>query len=313
MEYGFYLPNNGLCATPEGLVAIARKGEELGYHSMVVGDHVIVPRQIASPYPYTVSGEFPGGTTGEYLEQLTLLTFLAGATERIRLVPSVMILPHRNPVLAAKVLATMDVLSRGRLTVGVGVGWMEEEFQALQLPPFAERGAVSDEYIRAFVELWTSDNPTFEGKYCSFSDITFLPKPVQVPYPPIWVGGQTRRAIRRAAELGDGWHPVGATPAAPLEPEEMAQDLALLARYAQRAGRDPSAIEVSMKAPLYDGARPAEGGRRRFTGQAEEIASDIRVYGDLGVGHVIFDARGSTLDQSLERLEWIARDVLPKV
>ena len=135
MEYGFYLPNNGPTATPEHLITCARRGESLGFNCMVVGDHVIVPKNIASSYPYPVGGEFPGAASGEYLEQLTLLTFLAGATERIRLVPSVMILPHRNPVLAAKVLATMDVLSRGRLTVGVGVGWMEEEFETLGLPP----------------------------------------------------------------------------------------------------------------------------------------------------------------------------------
>jgi probable F420-dependent oxidoreductase len=313
MDYGFYLANSGPTARPENLASIARKGEELGFHSMVVGDHVIVPRHIASPYPYTVGGEFPGAATGEYLEQLTLLTYLAGVTERIRLVPSVMILPHRNPVLTAKILATIDVLSHGRLTVGVGVGWMEEEFEALGLPPFAERGAVSDEYIRAFKELWTSDDPSFEGEYCRFSDITFLPKPVQKPHPPIWVGGQTRRAIRRAAELGDGWHPVGATPAAPLEPEDLAEDMRLMARYAERVGRDPSEIEVAMKAPLYDSARSAGGERRRFTGEPEQIASDVRTYRDIGVSHLIFDVRSGDTNETLERMEWFSEDVVAQV
>ncbi len=321
MHYGFYLPNSGPTATPENLITFAKRGEELGFHCVVVGDHVIVPRSIASPYPYTVGGEFPGAASGEYLEQLTLLSFLAGATERIRLVPSVMILPHRNPILAAKMLATLDVLSHGRLTLGVGVGWMEEEFEALGLPPFAERGAVSDEYLRAFKELWTSDNPAFEGKYCRFSNITFLPKPVQKPHPPIWVGGQSRLAIKRAAELGDGWHPVGAVPAASLEPEELAEDMKLLAQYAERVGRDPSRIEVSMKAPLYDSARPAlslaegiaGGKRRRFTGDPEQIASDIRTYRDMGVSHLIFDVRSSSVTETLECLEWFARDVVPSV
>jgi alkanesulfonate monooxygenase SsuD/methylene tetrahydromethanopterin reductase-like flavin-dependent oxidoreductase (luciferase family) len=190
---------------------------------------------------------------------------------------------------------------------------MEEEFEALGLPPFAERGAVSDEYIRAFKELWTSDDPSFEGKYCRFSDITFLPKPVQKPHPPIWVGGQTRRAIRRAAELGDGWHPVGATPAAPLEPEDLAEDMRLMARYAERVGRDPSEIEVAMKAPLYDSARSAGGERRRFTGEPEQIASDVRTYRDIGVSHLIFDVRSGDTNETLERMEWFSEDVVAQV
>ena len=225
MEFGFYLPNNGPTSQPDDLAEIARHGDRLGYHSMVVGDHVLVPKQIDSPYPYTVSGEFPGGEAGEYLEQLTLLTFLAGITQKIRLVPSVMIVPYRNPLLAAKILATLDVLSKGRLTLGVGVGWMEEEFQALDAPPFSQRGEVTNEYLQIFKELWTSDNPSFDGEHYQFSGINFLPKPVQKPHPPIWVGGQSRRAIRRAAQLGNGWHPVGAIPAAPLEPEDLAGDL----------------------------------------------------------------------------------------
>ena len=131
----------------------------------------------------------PGLATGEYLEQLTLLTYLAGVTERIRLVPSVMILPHRNPVLTAKILATIDVLSHGRLTVGVGVGWMEEEFEALGLPPFAERGAVSDEYIRAFKELWTSDDPSFEGEVLPVLRHN-LPAQAGAEAPPSYMGGR---------------------------------------------------------------------------------------------------------------------------
>ena len=150
------------------------------------------------------------------MDQLTVLAFLAGQTQTIHQVTSVIIVPHRNPLVAAKVLATLDVLSRGRLIVGVGVGWMREEFEALGLPPFAERGAVTDEYIRAFKELWTSDNPSFEGKYCRFSEITFLPKPVQKPHPPIWVGGESRRAMRRTAQLANGWYPIGANPQYPM-------------------------------------------------------------------------------------------------
>ena len=166
-------------------------------------------------------------------DRITTLAYLAGITDRIKLVTSVMIIPYRNPILTAKMLSTLDMLSKGRLILGAGVGWMEEEFELLDTAPFAERGAVPNEYLRAFIALWTSDNPTFEGKYVNFSDITFLPKPGQKPHPPIWIGGQSKPAIRRAAQLGNAWHPVGAIPAAPLEPEELAENLALLHDYAE--------------------------------------------------------------------------------
>ena len=316
MRFGFYLPSSGPTAQPEALSAIARRGDELGFHCMVAGDHILVPREVNSPYPYTADGRFHGGNATEFMEQLTLLTFLAGITQTIRLVPSVMIVPYRNPLLAAKILATLDVLSRGRLTLGVGVGWMEEEFEALDAPPFAERGAVTNEYLRAFKELWTSDNPTFEGEYCRFANINFLPQPVQKPHPPIWVGGQSRRAMRRAAELGNGWHPVGAIPAAPLEPEELAQKIAILHQYAENAGRDPAELEVSMKAPLYDadsavsGGSRASGPRRRFFGTPEELLQDVQTYADVGVDYIIFDIRASDLNQSLERLDWFATEIM---
>ncbi|PKB81543.1 MAG: hypothetical protein BZY88_06395 [SAR202 cluster bacterium Io17-Chloro-G9] len=310
MEFGFYLPNNGPTARPEPLAEIARRGDALGFHCMVAGDHILVPKTIDSPYPYTVGGEFPSAMSGEFLEQLTLLTFLAGITKNIRLVPSVMIVPYRNPLLAAKILATLDVLSNGRLTLGVGVGWMEEEFKALDAPPFAERGAVTNEYLLAFKELWNSDNPTFKGKYYQFSDISFLPRPVQKPHPPIWVGGQSRRAIRRAAELGNGWHPVGAIPAAPLEPEELAQGLVGLSRYAERAGRDPGEIDVAVKAPLYDPGATPGGARRRFSGEPEQILQDIQTYSEVGVTHTIFDIRSSDLNQTMDRMAWFAEEVI---
>ena len=311
MRFGFYLPNSGPTARPEPLAAIARKGDELGFYCMVAGDHILVPREINSPYPYTADGSFHAGGAAEYLEQLTLLTYLAGITQTIRLIPSVMIVPYRNPLLAAKILATLDVLSGGRLTLGVGVGWMEEEFEALDAPPFAERGAVTNEYLQAFKELWTSDEPTFEGKYCQFSNIHFLPKPVQQPHPPIWVGGQSRAAMRRAARLGDGWHPVGAIPAAPLEPEELAESISLLHRYAENADRNPEELEVSMKAPLYDAdTTPSGTSRRRFSGEPEQMLQDIQTYEDVGVSCIIFDIRGNDLNRSLERLEWFSEEVM---
>ncbi|MBI3326607.1 MAG: TIGR03619 family F420-dependent LLM class oxidoreductase [Nitrospinae bacterium] len=322
MKYGFTLPGRGPLATPDALATIARRGEELGYQLLLFGDHIVVPRTIASPYPYTENGEFPGSTSGVAMEQLTVLAFLAGQTKAIRLVTSVIIVPHRNPLVAAKVLATLDVLSKGRVVVGVGVGWMREEFEALGLPPFAERGAVTDEYIRAFKELWTSDNPSFEGKYCRFSNISFLPKPVQKPHPPIWVGGESQRALRRTAQLANGWYPIASNPRYPMgTPEQLAAGLQRLATYAEQAGRDPAAIEVIYRTHEYilrrdgRGAASSPGGRHPFVGSAEDIAADIRQYAALGVGYLVLDfARLSrNLDEMLQHMEELTTQVWPRV
>ena len=310
MKFGFYLPTSGPTARPEPLAEMARQGDALGFHSMVIADHIVLPREIESTYPYTLDGVYPGAAVGECLEQLTVLTFLAGITRQIRLVPSVMIVPYRNPVVTAKMLATLDVLSNGRVTLGVGVGWMEEEFQALAAPPFADRGAVTNEYLQIFKELWTSETPSFQGKYYSFSPLDFLPKPVQKPHIPIWVGGQSRRALRRAATLGNGWHPVGTIPSAPLEPEDPAGDVARMHRYAEEAGRDPKELEVAMKAPLYDPT--VVTGRRRFSGAPDQLLQDIQTYSDIGVTHTIFDIRSRDLNQTTERMAWFAEEVIAK-
>ncbi len=312
MEYGFYLPNSGAGVQPDALASIAKQGDRLSFYCMVMPDHILQPNKVNSTYPYSLTGDIlEAGQSGdgEWPEQITTLAWLAGITERIRLVTSVMIIPYRNPILTAKMLSTLDMLSKGRLILGAGVGWMEEEFELLDTPPFAERGAVTNEYLEAFIELWTKDDPKFEGKYVNFSDITFLPKPVQKPYPPIWIGGQSKPAIRRAARLGNCWHPVGAIPAAPLEPEELAENLVFLHQYAERAGRDPSEIQVSVKAPLYDSGSSG-GTRRRFSGSADEVRQDVQIYADVGVTHLIFDFRAADPHQTEDRMAQFAEEVM---
>jgi probable F420-dependent oxidoreductase len=312
MDFGLHLPASTATVKAEELVRFAQQAEALGFYCLTVADHVIVPRDISVPYPYTVDGKYPG--TGYHLETLVTMGFLAGATKRIRFATSVMIAPYRNPIITAKMLASLDVLSNGRVIVGLGVGWMKEEFENLQAPAYEERGRVTDEYIRAFRELWTSDNPTFTGKHCNFSNIVFLPKPVQKAGIPIWIGGHSKQAIRRAGQLGDGWHPIGGVPTIPLEPEDVAKDMAMLREFADKAGRDPKNIRVALKGSLFDREKQiAPGKRRRFIGNAEEIASDIRAYGEVGVDTMIFDVRRPSGSETLERMEWLAKEVLLKV
>src|SRR5437660_6346540 len=173
MRYGFYLPTRGQTATPEALETLVKRGESLGFASVMIADHPVFPVTIKSRYPYTVSGVFPG--QGDALDQLSLMAFVAAKTSRLRLVTSVMIVPYRNPVVTAKALATIDVLSHGRVTVGVGVGWLREEFEALGSPEFERRGSVSDEYLKIFKALWTSSPASFAGEFYQFADVQCLP------------------------------------------------------------------------------------------------------------------------------------------
>ena len=311
MDYGLHLPASSVTVKPEELVRFAQQAEALGFYCLTVADHVIVPKNISVPYPYTVDGKYPG--TGYHLETLMTMGYLAGATKRIRFITSVMIAPYRNPVITAKMLASLDVLSGGRVILGLGVGWMKEEFENLRAPAYEERGRVTDEYIRAFRELWTSDNPKFNGKFCRFSDIVFLPKPIQKPTIPIWIGGHSKQALRRAGQLGDGWHPIGGVPTIPLEPEDVKRDLETLADYAVKAGRNPKTIRVALKGSLFDREKQiTPGKRRRFIGSAEEVASDIRDYRGAGVDTMIFDVRRPSITETLERMAWLAQEVFPK-
>jgi len=306
VRFGFYLPTRGRTAEPHAIETMVAHGEALGFSSVVVADHLVFPVTIHSRYPYTVSGAFPG--QGDALDQLSLMAFVAGKSRRLRLISSVMILPHRNPVVTAKMLATIDVLSGGRVTVGVGVGWLREEFQALGAPDFDRRGAVSDEYLRIFKTLWTQDPASFRGEFYSFEALRCLPQPTQKPHPPIWVGGHSKVALRRVARLGDGWHPVGATPAVPLRPPEMRASLDELRRLADAERRDFAALTISFKAPLYDPRQGVDGGadRRPFTGSTQAIADDIGIYAGLGVSELIFDFRAETLTESLDRMAHFA-------
>jgi probable F420-dependent oxidoreductase len=302
MRYGFYLPTRGQTASPEALETLVTRAEEWGFSSVMIADHIVFPVTIKSKYPYTVSGAFPG--QGDALEQLSLMAFVAGKTRSLRLISSVMILPYRNPVVTAKMLATIDVLSRGRVTVGVGVGWLREEFEALGAPDFDRRGAVSDEYLRIFKALWTQDPASYHGEFYRFDSVRCLPHPVQKPHPPIWVGGHSKAALRRVARLGDGWHPVGANPAVPLRPPELRALLDDLRRLTEAEGRDPSKLTISYKAPIYDSGRGVDGGaeRRPFSGSQQAIADDIGTFAGLGVSELIFDFRSDSLADSLDRM-----------
>ncbi len=308
--FGCSLPTRGALASPDNLRSLGQRAEDLGFDSVWVSDHVILPRHVDSFYPYSPDGVAAFRPEDTYYEPLAALNFLAGCTHQVKLGTHVLILPYRNPVLTAKILSTLDVFSGGRLILGAGVGWMEEEFLALGLNTYSERGAVTDEYIQLYKELWTKDDPVFEGKYYQISGVGFEPKPVQKPHPPIWIGGHTGPAIRRAARYGDGWMPIGLRPPAILEPEEMAGLIQRLRTQTVRAGRPEDAVSITFSTDVqFDG--DTGGSRRMMTGRPEQIAADLRQYQDLGVQNFILNLPGASADALQESMERFSREVMP--
>lgn len=316
MQFGLHLGTRGPAASPDSLLAIACRAEALGFAHLGLSDHVVIAAKVDSTYPYTQSGTWFAQDTGTCLEQVTTLGFVAAATQRIRLLTSILVLPHRQPLLAAKMLATVDVLSKGRLTVGVGAGWMAEELALLGAPPFPARGRASDEYIEAFRTLWAAERPTYAGRFVAFDRVLFAPKPVQRPHPPIWVGGETAPARRRAGRLGDGWYPVSNNPAAPYDtPELYGAGLAEVRAAAAAAGRDPAAIDAALFAIRHRvGAaeQSRDGGRLSFTGSVAAILDDIAAYREQGLRHLVIGAESNELAPTLDRIEAFA-EVMARV
>ena len=317
MKLGMQVMTRGSMAAPGGMASVASTAERLGYDIAAVNDHLAVPRVIDSPYPYTDSGEWPGKVFGECFDVLTAIAYLAGVTDRLRLLSSVMVVPYRPALLTAKMLATADVLSAGRLIVGVGVGWMAEEFAAVGAPDFSERGRVTDEQLAAWKTLWTQDAPAHEGAHVRFSGISFEPKPVQKPHPPIWIGGESKAALRRTVAHADGWFPASNNPKRRLDTvARLAGGIAELRAMAEQAGRDPGSIEIAYIAtwPVHWQAQSMpEGGRRLLTGAAPDLAADLAALARIGVSTTILTFQTPDLNETLDRMHRFAAEVMPLV
>lgn len=316
MQIGFSAPAGGPLATPAAMTKLATEGEAMGFDYATFSDHIVIPTDIHAKYPYTDTGEFPAGSRGERHEQLTQVAFIAAKTRKLRLVTSVMVVPHRPAMLTAKILSTIDVLSEGRLTLGIGAGWLQEEFDALQTEDFSARGKVTDEYIAACRTLWTQEMPSFAGEYVQFGNVTFAPKPVQSPLP-VWVGGESGPALRRTARLGDGWYPIGTNPSFPLDSLERYQaGVAKLHGLLTSAGRDPRSVALAYRVQKYGADVPAQAGdgnRRMFGGTPEDIAADLRAMQSLGVAAMDFSFPGATVEEVLAAMQSFRDSILAKV
>jgi probable F420-dependent oxidoreductase len=302
-----------LCTTRAAYLAVASAAERAGFDFLSVSDHLVVPAQLRSAYPYTAGGTF-GGEEGHCLDQLATIAFLAGATERLRLLTSVLVLPYRPAIPTAKLLASIDVLSNGRLIVGAGAGWMREEFLHLEVP-FEARGALTDEYLQAFRELWTEDRPAYRGQYVRFSDLLFYPKPIQKPHPPIWIGGESAAARRRAIRFGAAWYPASNNQRRPLDtPERLRAEIAGMQSECERAGRHPALLGISLlvQHPFEWSQRNIQDGSARalFTGSSSQMRADAAALADIGVGHVAVRLGGASLAEAVGRLERFGAEVI---
>lgn len=291
MRFGVHLVAAGKIIEGEKIARIARRAEELGYDSLWVSDHIVFPTELRSAYPYSPDGKLPLDPTLPLLEPFTVLSYAAAVTKTVKLGTSVVIVPYRDPIVTAKIISSLDVLSGGRFIFGVGVGWLEEEFRALRLN-IKDRAAQTKEALLAMKACWTQDDPEFHGKFFDFSGIKFAPKPKQKPGPPIWFGGNSMPALKRAVELGDGWHAVWMTP------EEVMNTAKILRELCGKAEKDfsrfPLTINVNHKVPL--------------------TVDNAKKYEEAGIS-MMFIPRyfGVDVDEIVKGMEEFAKDVKDKV
>ncbi|HUS98499.1 MAG TPA: LLM class F420-dependent oxidoreductase [Hyphomicrobiaceae bacterium] len=318
MKFGINTSARGTMSTRQAYMTIAQLAERVGFDFLSISDHVVVPRSIESEYPYSEGGKWDTAIpSGFCLEQLATICFLAGCTEKLQLLTSVMVVPHRPAVLTAKLLATADVLSNGRVLAGIGAGWLREEFEALQTAPYDQRGKVTDEYIESFKELWAKDAPSYQGEHVKFDKILFAPKPDNGASIPIWVGGESNPAMRRTAKLGDVWYPGSRNPKNRLDtPERLAGSIARLRKITETQGRDPDEVEVAFVLFTPVEWSPQAGhdtARRLMTGTAEQMAEDVQALADVGVKHFNLTFPSGSVAEMSDAIEKFSDRVMPLV
>jgi probable F420-dependent oxidoreductase len=285
MKVGISFANSGPFARPESFAQLAREAEEYGFDSLWTVEHVVIP-QPHMPYPGSKDGQMPGGDNVAIPDPLIPLAYAAAITSKIKLATGIVILPQRHPLYLAKQLATIDILSHGRMLLGIGSGWMKEEFEAVGVD-YHTRGALTDESIQALRALWTQNPTTFHGKHFHFHDVKSLPKPVQAGGIPIHTGGHSPAAARRAGRFGDGFFPTI------VNPEKLKEIFGMMRDAAKEAGRNLDAIELtSMAAAKVDAVKAAQ---------------------DVGVTRVVFGPPSSDPAKLRAGLERIANDVIAKL
>ena len=307
MKLGFQLPNIGPVGGPESIIRVARRAEELGYDSLWVTERLIYPVQPQSPYPATPDGSLPEEFK-TVIDPLHALTFAAAHTSRISLGTSVLVMSYRNPLLLAKSLTAVDVLSGGRLKLGMGQGWSKDEHDATGVS-MGDRAGRADEVIEVLKAIWTTDPVEYHGQFFQIPRSHIDPKPVQKPHPPIYLAAYTPAAMKRIATMADGWYPAG-VPA-----EGMAQMMEGIRGMAREAGRNPSDLKLVVRANLHVSPEPLGEGRWIFSGSLEEVKSDIKATRDIGADELLFDptfspdgASTETFLNPMERMKQLSEE-----
>jgi probable F420-dependent oxidoreductase len=290
MRIGIHVPVFGPLANAENILGVAKRAEALGFDSLWSSDHVVMPARVASRYPYSPTGEFLVPTDATWFDPFMPLAAIASVTTRVRLGTSVVIVPYRNPLVLAKMVASLDRLCHGRLILGCGAGWMKEEFDALGVP-FQERGARMDESLDIMRILWREGAGTFQGRFYRFADMHLTPKPVQTPHPPIWIAGSSDAALRRTLRRGDGWHPTR------VGPEDFRARVATLRDMAAREGKELGRLALCPKTS-YDRCKDLD---------------TFMAFKAAGATDLLIDFLAGTLDDVYRGLEAMARDILPTV
>jgi probable F420-dependent oxidoreductase len=290
MEFGIHLIGLGRRASVADYLAATKAAEELGYHSVWINDHVIIPTQYTSPYPYTADGRPSFTPDDSFYDPFVLLAALATHTKTIRLGTSVAVIPYRPPVLTAKMVATLDRVCGGRFIFGVGVGWFAEETELLGVP-FKERARVTRDYVEIMKALWTQERPHVTGLHSQSSEVGFAPKPIQKPHPPLWFGGETRAALKRVVMQGDGWFP------AFLSPQDFGAKVAELKRLCVEQGRDFASLTLCVF--------PAN--------QAFFSLDAIRTYQEHGASILLAPVGSPQVDEFITQMERFKAEVMEPV
>lgn len=290
MKFGLMFANTGPFATREGAAAIATAAEDAGFESLWTVEHVVVPHDYKSQYPYDKSGRMPGGESTDIPDPLIWLAYVAAVTKEIGLATGILIVPQRNPLITAKEVATLDQLSGGRVTLGVGVGWLEEEFEALGVP-FEKRGKRLDDYVAAMRALWSDDMATHHGEFTDFDDLIVRPRPQQSNVP-IVIGGHSEAAARRAGRLGDGFFPARGSN------QRLRELFDVMRKAATDAGRDADAIELTT------------GGAAAFAPDPVAALAELE---EMGVSRVVIPPLARDAESIEDVLAQFGQDVIAKV
>lgn len=299
MRTGFILPQIGPLGTADNLVKVAQRAEALSYDSLWVTERLLYPLNPQTPYPATPDGSLPEQYK-QSLDPLETLTFVAAHTKRIALGTSVLDMPYYNPVMLARRVTALDVFSRGRVKLGLGLGWSKDEYEAAGAIS-KDRGLFADEFIQVLKSIWTTDPVEFHGKFFHVPKSIIQPKPVQKPHPPIYLAAYAPPALNRVAKMADGWNPAGV----PLE--GMAQRMGQVRKMAKSAQRNPSSLQLIVRANLSITEEPIAQNRFIFTGTLGQIKEDIEGCRRLKADEIFFDPvfspDGNSLDRFLKRME----------